>query len=103
MAACDKYPPVHCGTSFDQSSYHHGDTVNFTTDKAFRKHEHVDGKLKCHRHHYHHGLGRFRAHHHRVSDSFTVPNHAPHGTCHLILTGENSGNVASGSFHVDRG
>jgi hypothetical protein len=102
-AACDKYPPVHCSASFSADSYHRGDQAAFTSDKAFFRHELVDGKMKCRRHHYHHNVGTFRAHHHRVKGEFTVPNNAPRGHCHLILTGESSGNVASGSFDVVTG
>jgi hypothetical protein len=102
-APCDHYPPVHCGVNFSASSYHRGDTVSFTSDNAFFRHELVDGKMKCRRHHYHHNVGTFRAHHHHVNGSFTVPQHAPRGHCHLILTGERSGNVASGGFDVVTG
>jgi len=101
MAPCDHYPPVHCGVSFDQSSYDRGETANFSTDKAFFRHELVDGKVKCRRHHFHKNVGTYRAHHHRVIGDFTVPRHAPHAHCRLILTGERSGNKATGGFDVN--
>src|SRR5690349_11713447 len=66
------YPPGNCQVLFDKSTYHRGDTVNFVSDKAFNRHEPVDGKLRCKHGSYHHSEGTFKAHHHKVSGSFTL-------------------------------
>lgn len=93
------YPPGACQIYFNHGTYHRGATVSFSTDPAFGRHEHVDGKLAC-RHGFSADEGPFRAHNHRVLDSFTLPKHMPGGTCTLALVGRHSQGSASGSFTV---
>jgi hypothetical protein len=93
------YPPGACAVYFNHGTYHRGATVRFSTDPAFSRHERVDGKLAC-RHHFSATEGPFRAHNHRVINSFTLPENTPKGACTLALVGRHSSSSASGSFDV---
>jgi hypothetical protein len=93
------YPPGSCSIAFNHHNYHRGATVSFHTGRAFHKSESLSGHLHC-RHHYNRSEGPFQAHHHHGSGSFHLSKHTPKGTCTFTLTGDSSGNTASGSFNV---
>lgn len=96
------YPPSDCGTSFQHGKYSPGERVGFRSDKAFKRHETVDGVLSC-SHGFRRLRGPFKANrHHRVVSSFHLPRKTPHGTCTFTLVGETSGHTASGDFRVKR-